>query len=351
MYAAPPSPPFAAPKPCKFFPKGRCNKGDDCPFGHTVSNSNSYMLNSVTPFDGPVHRRRIKQSSTNKHPPATYQTRGGPSAPPFERDDDLSYAMRLQNEFDNEDRALSAERIRLSQTAQQVFECGICMEEMPEDSVARLDPCEHAFCRECMRGYVSTRLEEHRFPVLCPTCAASKGKGRGVAGEVSQTLAQGLGLTDEQFDIWVELEMTSFSVLLHCRKCQRSMFVARDEHEEAEIIECPLPDCDYAWCMQCQKTIDFSGPDHSCDGDGTSELDDLVKQEGWKYCPSCKTPIQKVSGCNHMACMTPACNTHFCYHCGDLIVKSALREEINEAMSSHFRSKCSLFEVDDDDDE
>ncbi|KAH8980183.1 hypothetical protein EDB92DRAFT_1901370 [Lactarius akahatsu] len=156
--------------------------------------------------------------------------------------------------------------------------------------------------------------------------------------EVSQTLAQDLGLTDEQFDIWVELEMTRFP-------CQRSMFVARDEHEEAEIIECPLPDCDYAWCMQCQKTIDFSGPDHSCDGDGTSELDDLVKQEGWKYCPSCKTPIQKVPGCNHMAVRFYCDLAHFCYHCGDLIVKSALRQEINEAMFSHFRSKCSLFEV------
>ncbi|KAH9016425.1 hypothetical protein EDB83DRAFT_2439307, partial [Lactarius deliciosus] len=43
---------------------------------------------------------------------------------------------------------------------------------------------------------------------------------------------------------------------------------------------------------------------------------------------ACKTPIQKVSGCNHMTCLTPACNTHFCYHCGDLIVKSALRQEI-----------------------
>ncbi|KAH9016423.1 hypothetical protein EDB83DRAFT_232584 [Lactarius deliciosus] len=218
------------------------------------------------------------------------------------------------------------------------------MESIPEDSVARLDPCEHAFCRECMRGYVSTRLEERRFPILCPTCTAGKGKGKGATGEVSQTLAQRLGLTDAQFNIWSELEMSSFSVLLHCRKCQRSMFVARDEYEEAEIVECPLPDCDYAWCMRCQKTIEFYGADHSCDGNGTSELDDLVKQQGWKYCPSCKTPIQKVSGCNHMTC-TSACNTHFCYHCGDLIVKSALRQEINEAVSSHFRTKCSLFEV------
>jgi hypothetical protein len=89
---------------------------------------------------------------------------------------------RLQSQFDNEDRMLSAERIKLSRTIQTVFECGVCMEEMPEDSVARPDPCRHAFCRDCMRGYVSARLEEHRFPILCPTCTASKGKGKGVTG-------------------------------------------------------------------------------------------------------------------------------------------------------------------------
>ena len=61
------------------------------------------------------------------------------------------------------------------------------------------------------------------------------------------------------------------------------MFVARDEHEEAKIIACPLPDCNHAWCKQCQQSIDFSGPKHSCDG--TSELDHLMKEQGWKYCP------------------------------------------------------------------
>ncbi|KAI9452124.1 hypothetical protein BJY52DRAFT_1124676, partial [Lactarius psammicola] len=196
--------------------------------------------------------------------------------------------------------------------------------------------------------YVSTRLKEHRFPILCPTCTAGKGKGKGkgATGEVSQTLAQDLGLTEEQFDIWVEMEMAAFSVPLHCRKCQRSMPVARDELEEATMIVCPLPDCNHAWCKQCQQTIDIGGPKHSCDG--TSELDHLMQQQGWKYCPSCKTPIQKVAGCNHISCMTPACNTHFCYLCGGLIVKSAVRREIKEAISSHFRSECTLFEVPDE---
>jgi len=93
-----------------------------------------------------------------------------------------------------------------------------------------------------MRGYVSTRLEEHRFPILCPTCTAGKGRGKGDGGtriisssssklswhgmnvvEVSQTLAQDLGLTEEQFDIWIEMEMAQFSVLLHCRKYARGI--------------------------------------------------------------------------------------------------------------------------------
>src|SRR6266849_5644032 len=67
------------------------------------------------------------------------------------------------------------------------------------------------------------------------------------------------------------------------------MFVARDEHEEAKIIHCPLQDCNHAWCKQCQQSIDFNGPKHSCDG--TSELDHLMKEQGWKYCPSEPVPV------------------------------------------------------------
>jgi hypothetical protein len=105
-----------------------------------------------------------------------------PLPPPPSCDDSILEAMRLQNEFDKEDRSLSAQRAELAKSAQRLFECGICMEDMPDDSIARPDPCGHTFCRECLRRHVTARLDEHRFPILCPTCTASKGKGKEAAG-------------------------------------------------------------------------------------------------------------------------------------------------------------------------
>ena len=105
-----------------------------------------------------------------------------PTRSSSDHDESILEAMRLQNEFDKEDRALSAQRAQLAKSAQRLFECGICMEEMPDDSIARPDSCGHAFCRECLHRHVTARLDEHRFPILCPTCTADKGKGKKAAG-------------------------------------------------------------------------------------------------------------------------------------------------------------------------
>jgi len=135
--------------------------------------------------------------------------------------------------------------------------------------------------------------------------------------------------------------MAQYSALLHCRKCKRSTIVDRQDLESTAVVACPLGDCTYMWCKACQQEITAAGgPQHSCDG--SSELDHLMKKSGWKYCPSCKTPIQKDSGCNHMICPSPGCNTHFCYWCGKLIVRSALTKDVRSATAAHYKS-CQIF--------
>jgi hypothetical protein len=137
------------------------------------SSKASYSAVDPSGFDSPLAGTRLDRSFGNP---------GSPPTPPSDRDDGIMYAMRLQHEFDNEDRALSAQRAELAKSTQRLFVCGICLEQMPDDSIARPDPCGHTFCRECLRGHVSARLDEHRFPILCPTCTASKGKGKAVTG-------------------------------------------------------------------------------------------------------------------------------------------------------------------------
>jgi hypothetical protein len=45
-----------------------------------------------------------------------------------------------------------------------------------------------------------------------------------------------------------------------------------------------------------------------------------------------------------MSNLVPFTASHFCYLCGDLIVRSAVAQEIREAKSSHFRKNCRLYE-------
>ena len=76
-------------------------------------------------------------------------------------------AAMLQRQFDKEDHLLAAEHADLLAVAEQqrVFDCGVCMDTLPEESIARIEPCGHSFCRECVRELIVSQIESRRFPV------------------------------------------------------------------------------------------------------------------------------------------------------------------------------------------
>lgn len=90
------------------------------------------------------------------------------------------FAAMLQRQFDEEDYLLATERADLLAAAEQqrVFDCGVCLDTLPEEFIARIDPCGHSFCRECVRGLITSQIETRRFPVLCPTCTAQPENNR-----------------------------------------------------------------------------------------------------------------------------------------------------------------------------
>ncbi|KAF8834551.1 hypothetical protein BDN67DRAFT_992642 [Paxillus ammoniavirescens] len=250
--------------------------------------------------------------------------------------------VQLQNQYDSENRQLHQQKTELTSCTQATFHCGICFDEQPEYDAATVDDCSHTICRSCLRDFVCSKIQEHRFPILCPICTAvDKNPNPAV---ISRFLVEQIGITEEQFQVWTEMELAEVSVFIQCRECNGSAFVDREDLEETTVILCPEQDCYHAWCKECQQTIDPDGPEHSCDG--SSELDNLMQEQGWKYCPTCRTPIQKDAGCNHMTCISPGCNSHFCYVCGGLIVQSAVKAEIDTAVSAHYNG-CQLFEDSD----
>jgi hypothetical protein len=144
-------------------------------------------------------------------------------------------AARRQKQFDEEDRVLRAERAELAKHTEGQFQCGVCLDDQPKDYGARLDPCGHRFCRDCIRSYVGSKLDENRYPILCPVCMTEvKGDPGGTlscsflgqdiltyllhVSVVTSFLVQQIGISEKQYETWTELQMVEFSVLLHCRK-------------------------------------------------------------------------------------------------------------------------------------
>ncbi|KAH9951728.1 hypothetical protein B0H21DRAFT_717226 [Amylocystis lapponica] len=245
------------------------------------------------------------------------------------RDEALAYA--IQREFDEERIRLDGELEHLQRAQKNAFDCGVCFEKYSEDAVARVQPCGHQFCRECIVGYVKSKVDERCYPIVCPSCMVDEKPPEKSQSVIDDLLVQQLGLSEERYAAFVEMQMATFSIILHCRRCTKTLFVDRREYEETEIITCPLRGCGHAW-----------RPPHSCDG--SKELHHLMGQQGWMYClVRCQTPAEKISGCNHMTCLAPGCSTHFCYLCKGTIARSVNRKQIREALAAHY-AKCRLFE-------
>lgn len=87
---------------------------------------------------------------------------------------DALLAAQAQQEYEEENRLLHAQAKLFLTEVPRTFHCGICLEDENEQLVARFQPCNHPFCRDCARDYIRSKLSDNKFPILCPACAADK---------------------------------------------------------------------------------------------------------------------------------------------------------------------------------
>lgn len=78
------------------------------------------------------------------------------------------------------------------------FHCNVCLETYAVDDIARVDLCEHAFCRECLRNYISSKLKDRHFPIFCPTCMTEESTQDHSGGLAHPSVYQNDFLPDSQ---------------------------------------------------------------------------------------------------------------------------------------------------------
>ena len=147
---------------------------------------------------------------------------------------------------------------------------------------------------------------------------------------ITDSLAQQIGISEEQYQIWVELEMVQFSILLHCRKCDPIFFVISAAFHFASDagIQC-------LWIVATTITVQFwlaqsvitTGVKHASRilhsmvlnthamdwkswiilwrikvGSDAQVKNTFLPTKFWSFIATgCQVPIYKYQGCNHMS--------------------------------------------------
>eukprot|EP01125_Pyxidicula_operculata_P017651 TRINITY_DN620_c0_g1_i1.p1 TRINITY_DN620_c0_g1~~TRINITY_DN620_c0_g1_i1.p1 ORF type:complete len:317 (+),score=21.11 TRINITY_DN620_c0_g1_i1:215-1165(+) len=201
---------------------------------------------------------------------------------------------------------------RLDYEQFKTFECSICFEDIvPEDQFI-IEKCEHKFCRGCAAGDIENSILEKKFPIVCSLC-------KDEVNELSQN-AISMVLSEEMFSKYLAATKEfAISRGANFKRCTKP-----DCKGEAEVeppnVQFICPECHYSYCVNCE--VEWHPKGVTCESyqkwkvdNGLTEdhIADMVKKGLFKFCPVCKTPSEKISGCNFVVCRL--CQTKWCWVC------------------------------------
>ncbi|CAG9324742.1 unnamed protein product [Blepharisma stoltei] len=117
---------------------------------------------------------------------------------------------------------------------------------------------------------------------------------------------------------------------IHCivPDCEGYAFIFPNEQTTACIV------CRASLCVKCKRG---THPTLTCVENqalsANDSLDDILFSRKWKRCPCCGIPVEKIEGCNYIACFSPICKGKkgLCYKCG--------KELDEEQHFSHYTNK------------
>ncbi|KAG6544638.1 hypothetical protein Mapa_013943 [Marchantia paleacea] len=197
-------------------------------------------------------------------------------------------------------------------TSTPVRKCGICLEEVLQQDVTRMD-CGHSFCNDCWTNYFIMKIKEgqsRRVTCMEHQCGAicDEDKVRRLVGTRDPESV------DRYERFLLESYIEDNAKVKWCPSiphCGNAIRVEGDPYCEIECI------CAQQFCFNC-----LAEPHSPCSCLMWQLWDKKCKDESetvnWltvhtKPCPKCQKPVEKNGGCNLVGCI---CGQAFCWLCG-----------------------------------
>jgi hypothetical protein len=170
--------------------------------------------------------------------------------------------------------------------------------------------CGHSYCSGCFNHLLRSAVDNRTFPLLCI----------GNEGACNTPIAIPFIRRFLPVQIFHNLIDAAFHTYL--------------EQHRGELKYCTTPDCKQIYrrrtdktaiqCPACSSTICPSCDEETHEGMPCEEKirrdaaeqerldEELAASSGFKRCPSCSAMIEKIDGCNRVACR---CGAHICWTC------------------------------------
>lgn len=197
---------------------------------------------------------------------------------------------------------IKTERGESSSSIKSEAFCKICMEFAPASAMFLNTNCSHAFCRDCLRKYISTKIQVNISTVKCPE--------ESCVGLLEPEHCQEI-IPKDVFERWgdalCEAMILGSNNFSYCpfKDCSALMLADR----ELGVAKHKCPSCGRMFCAKCNvawhsgvscEGFQRLGPDER--GGEDLKLLEIAKRKKWMRCPKCKYYVEKTQGCLHVTC-------------------------------------------------
>lgn len=186
-------------------------------------------------------------------------------------------------------------------------DCPICLENKSSDLLIEAS-CSHKFCKSCLFEYFKTNIMSSNLHMKCPSQNCPQKFSINEVETISNLCSKDADILLKNYHKFLKYEEINKDPFMRwCTNPDCDTYI-KGSPDNPKII---CPKCNTMMCFNCLSKWHEGA---TCDSALELEYKKYTQNVQVKYCPKCKSKIEKNGGCNHMTCIR--CKFEFCWICG-----------------------------------